>query len=134
MSTCDEVYWDLRSIIEVVCGPLSMLRRVKGITAIDDVAVHVDDVDKVPEDIGVFRVRVVGFSNRAIYVGGLPHISLEDYVASIPLNREEYTRLLSNFNLRNLNIPLTLRLAEEAGTLKEVDRLFRAYGINPQPE
>jgi len=67
-------------------------------------------------------------------VGGLPHISLEDYVASIPLNREEYTRLLSNFNLGNLNIPLTLRLAEEAGTLKEVDRLLRAYGINPQPE
>jgi len=26
------------------------------------------------------------------------------------------------------------RLAEEAGTLKEVDRLLRAYGINPQPE
>ena len=126
---CEDAYWELRNRIEVACGPLSMLRRIAGIGNVDDIAVHVEDIDAVPKELMAFKVGVVGFSHRAIYVGGLPHISLEDFIASLPLNSREYWSLVNRFNLSQANIPLILRLAEEAGTIKDVTKLLKDYGL-----
>lgn len=107
-----------------------MLRRLRGGVSMDDLAVYINDVDKMVGNIKIFRVGVPGFSNRAIYIGGLPHISLEDYLASLPLNNDQdYLRPLSIFNLTHVDLPLTLRLAREAGTLSEVKRLLRGLGL-----
>ncbi|WP_291766487.1 hypothetical protein [Caldivirga sp. UBA161] len=127
---CEDAYWELRNRIEVACGPLSMLRRIVGIGNIDDIAVHFRDIDAVPKELMVFKVGAVGFSHRAIYVGGLPHISLEDFIASLPLNNREYWGLVNRFNLNQVNIPLILRLAEEAGTIKDVIKLLENSGLN----
>ncbi|ABW01866.1 hypothetical protein [Caldivirga maquilingensis] len=130
---CDDAYWDLRNRLEVACGPLSMFRRIMGIGDTDDVAVHVSDIDAVPGGLRVFKVGVVGFSNRAVYIGGLPHVSLEDFIASLPLNSTEYWGLVNRINLTQVNIPLILRLAEEAGTLKGVIKLLKDFNLSKIP-
>lgn len=125
MAKCEDYYWALRSFIEITCGPLSMYGRLKGIEVDEDFAVYVGDVDKVSPVIRVFRVGVPGFSNRAVFVGGLPHISLEDFIASLPLNDESYLNIAKSFNLRHIDLALTMRIANEAGTVRQVKELLR---------
>ncbi len=108
----------LRGSVEVACGPSSMVRRVRGIEAPDDLAIYIGDLDKV--DLGslglrVFKVVNPGFSNRAVYIGGLPHVSLEDYLASMVINDEYYVGLLRYFNLRHVDWKLVEALMANAG-------------------
>ncbi|WP_291999858.1 hypothetical protein [Caldivirga sp.] len=126
---CEDAYWELRNRVEVACGPLSMFRRTMGIGDTDDIAIYVNDTSKVPGNLRIFKVGVVGFSNRAIYISGLPHVSLEDFISSLPLNGIEYWGLINRVNLTHINTPLLLRLSEEAGTLKYITKLLKDAGV-----
>lgn len=77
-----EAYWELRRGVEVVCGPRSMLRKLRGLQLPDDLAMYWGDA----VDERVFRLALPGFSSRSILVGGLPHASPEDVFLSLPLN------------------------------------------------
>ncbi|ABL87735.1 conserved hypothetical protein [Pyrobaculum islandicum DSM 4184] len=63
----------------VVRGP-SLLAKILGCpTQCDcDVVIHVNDLDKIKERKCVWSVEDSSFIHRHIWIGGYPHISLED--------------------------------------------------------
>ena len=77
-----ESYWELRQEVEVVCGPKSMLRKLRGLQLPDDLAMYWGDA----VDGQVFKLALPGFSSRSVLIGGLPHASPEDIFLSLPLN------------------------------------------------
>lgn len=77
-----ESYWELRQEVEVVCGPRSMLRRLRGLQSPDDLAMYWRDA----VNERVFKLALPGFSSRSILIDGLPHASPEDIFLSLPLN------------------------------------------------
>jgi len=77
---CDK-YWELRQYIEVTCGPKSLLTKLRGDSSENDLAIYWREANN-----DVFKVALPGFSARAVLLGGLPHISPEDIVLSLPLN------------------------------------------------
>ncbi|MGC8596327.1 MAG: hypothetical protein ACP5NY_00245 [Thermocladium sp.] len=87
---CDK-YWELRQNIEVTCGPRSLLARLRGDSSESDLAIYWREASG-----DVFKVALPGFSARAVLLGGLPHISPEDIVLSLPLN-ENYLGPLIRF-------------------------------------
>ena len=92
--------------VEVTCGIISLLRKVGFRYGIqieqnqDDIAIYVSDYDKAKDityklNLRVYKVVLPRFSQRVIWVSGLPHISFEDFLISIieNLNDEIYVKL-----------------------------------------
>ncbi|NPA71069.1 MAG: hypothetical protein GXO26_09705 [Crenarchaeota archaeon] len=99
--------------IEWTLGPISLAFSL-GLTYEPnlDLAIYVEDIARIDIKellrwgiIKIFKVSEPGFSNRAIYVRGLPCISLIDILRSLDLNP---------------NYPLIRRILEKSSSFKKI--------------
>ncbi len=84
-----------RSGVEWTLGPLTLAYTLDIVyEPILDIAIYFEDIERLDIEllrnwgiVNIFKCRNTGFSNRAIYVLGVPCISPRDIVESYELNR-----------------------------------------------
>lgn len=76
---CD-IYWEIYEMgIPVVLGPALLAKALGCPTRCEcDVVIHMDDLERVGSRDCVWTIEDPSFIHRHIWVGGYPHISLED--------------------------------------------------------
>ncbi|MEL9991943.1 MAG: hypothetical protein QXP98_04810 [Thermoproteus sp.] len=87
-----EIYWDLlKRGVEVLGGLLGWARAFGcdiDLNCECDVVIAERDAQKAPTSPCVWTIDEVGFSHRRVWLGGIPHVSLED----LPKIKSPYTK------------------------------------------
>ncbi|WP_052886039.1 hypothetical protein [Thermoproteus uzoniensis] len=91
-----ELYWELvERGIEVLGGPAGWAKAFDCSLDLEcdcDVVVAESDIWKVPSSRCIWTIDEVGFSHRRVWIGGIPHISLDN----LPKVKSPYTQAVLN--------------------------------------